>query len=219
MSGHCSKGSSCFFNHDTSTYPCRFYHLEKQCKAGEECRFSHGPIPEGELEDFLKDNLDLLTNMYRSMRLENEPVRQRLSQVLKQFVESKLAGFTDINKQTPTMPQLGKLPQNMPAAYSNYPSPPPTDATQYWQHMPHPNAMWNRQQYSSMPPMMNGHPQFGYGIQQPHPYSYGGPFPNNAYQRGGYPSPMHAPQIPSTVPLSMSHNIINRNYPMGIPQR
>lgn len=75
MNGLCSKGAACFFNHDTTTYPCRFFHLERHCKAGPDCRFSHDPIREEDLDEFLTENLDLLTNMYNSKRLEHEPVR------------------------------------------------------------------------------------------------------------------------------------------------
>ncbi len=59
LGGSCSK-ANCYFNHNTQDYPCRFFHLDKYCKMGNECRFSHAPIPESDVEDFLSDNKTIL---------------------------------------------------------------------------------------------------------------------------------------------------------------
>lgn len=48
--GACQKGDNCVYSHDFSTFPCRYYHLENECR-DRNCRFSHQPItPERKLE-------------------------------------------------------------------------------------------------------------------------------------------------------------------------
>lgn len=74
LSGNCSRGASCFWNHNTNSYPCKFYHLDKCCKMGSECRFSHSMIPEPEVEEFLRDNKEYLLEMYASKKLVGEAV-------------------------------------------------------------------------------------------------------------------------------------------------
>ncbi|KAI8148948.1 hypothetical protein BJV82DRAFT_505571, partial [Fennellomyces sp. T-0311] len=42
--GSCNKGDDCNFLHDLSIEPCRFYHLNALCEAGDHCQYSHKPL-------------------------------------------------------------------------------------------------------------------------------------------------------------------------------
>ena len=47
------EGESCYFSHDLSVVPCKFFHLRGECAAasrGNKCRFSHDPIDAVTLE-------------------------------------------------------------------------------------------------------------------------------------------------------------------------
>ncbi|KAL0479383.1 zinc finger CCCH domain-containing protein [Acrasis kona] len=42
--GACTKGDSCVYSHDTTTFPCKHFHIHNSCRSGDACRFSHQPM-------------------------------------------------------------------------------------------------------------------------------------------------------------------------------
>lgn len=53
LGGLCQKGESCTFSHDFSIWPCRYYHLDGECR-DKKCRFSHQPITEEKRKELMK---------------------------------------------------------------------------------------------------------------------------------------------------------------------
>ncbi|KPM04567.1 hypothetical protein QR98_0030170 [Sarcoptes scabiei] len=55
LQGFCGKGDDCLFMH--SEFPCKFFHTNTKCYAGENCRFSHKPLSD-EMREVLRNYLD-----------------------------------------------------------------------------------------------------------------------------------------------------------------
>lgn len=39
LNGSCIKGEQCVYSHEKSKYPCKYYHLNNNCKYGDNCRY------------------------------------------------------------------------------------------------------------------------------------------------------------------------------------
>lgn len=57
------KGEDCLFMH--GEFPCKFFHTNTECYAGEKCRFSHAPLTE--------DKREILRNYLDSGTLPDDP--------------------------------------------------------------------------------------------------------------------------------------------------
>jgi hypothetical protein len=51
--GACQKGENCIYSHDFSTFPCKYFHLENECR-DKLCRFSHSAISEEKKMELIK---------------------------------------------------------------------------------------------------------------------------------------------------------------------
>lgn len=53
LSGVCQKGESCTYSHDFSKYPCRYFHIDGECR-DKNCKFSHEKINDEQRKELLK---------------------------------------------------------------------------------------------------------------------------------------------------------------------
>ena len=74
LAGACSKDTQCPYSHDTTTYPCRFYHLEGNCGHGKECRFSHEALSNHSYQEFALDNKDYVLKLHKDNKLSLKAV-------------------------------------------------------------------------------------------------------------------------------------------------
>ncbi|KAI5192147.1 hypothetical protein NEMIN01_1840 [Nematocida minor] len=54
----CIRGSNCTFSHDLSKFPCKLFHIKKNCRR-KNCQFSHAPISEEEVKLLVSDGWEL----------------------------------------------------------------------------------------------------------------------------------------------------------------
>lgn len=54
----CIRGSNCTFSHDLSKFPCKLFHIKKNCRR-KNCQFSHAPITEEEVRLLVSDGWEL----------------------------------------------------------------------------------------------------------------------------------------------------------------
>lgn len=52
----CLKGDFCGYSHDTTKFPCKYFHGVGVCNAGNECKFSHVRLTPEEIPRFIQDN-------------------------------------------------------------------------------------------------------------------------------------------------------------------
>ncbi|KAI5180266.1 hypothetical protein NEOKW01_0595 [Nematocida sp. AWRm80] len=54
----CIRGNNCTFSHDLSKFPCKLFHIKKNCRR-KNCQFSHEPISEEEIKQLVSDGWEL----------------------------------------------------------------------------------------------------------------------------------------------------------------
>ncbi|KAI5165869.1 hypothetical protein NEIRO03_0820 [Nematocida sp. AWRm78] len=54
----CIRGSNCTFSHDLSKFPCKLFHIKKNCRR-KNCQFSHAPISDEEVRLLVSDGWEL----------------------------------------------------------------------------------------------------------------------------------------------------------------
>lgn len=54
----CIRASNCTFSHDLSKFPCKLFHIKKNCRR-KNCQFSHAPISEEEVKLLVSDGWEL----------------------------------------------------------------------------------------------------------------------------------------------------------------
>ncbi|KAH9386968.1 uncharacterized protein NEMAJ01_1864 [Nematocida major] len=54
----CIRGSNCTFSHDLSKFPCKLFHIKKNCRR-KNCQFSHAPISDEEVRQLVSDGWEL----------------------------------------------------------------------------------------------------------------------------------------------------------------
>jgi len=54
----CIRGSNCTFSHDLSKFPCKLFHIKKNCRR-KNCPFSHAPISDEEVRLLVSDGWEL----------------------------------------------------------------------------------------------------------------------------------------------------------------
>ncbi|KAI5190636.1 hypothetical protein NECID01_1077 [Nematocida sp. AWRm77] len=54
----CIRGNNCTFSHDLSKFPCKLFHIKKNCRR-KNCLFSHSPISEEEVKLLVSDGWEL----------------------------------------------------------------------------------------------------------------------------------------------------------------
>ncbi|OMJ90709.1 hypothetical protein SteCoe_6883 [Stentor coeruleus] len=52
----CLKGDLCGYSHDTTKFPCKYFHGVGVCNAGNECKFSHVRLTPEEIPKFIQEN-------------------------------------------------------------------------------------------------------------------------------------------------------------------
>ena len=94
------KGDSCYYSHDLSVVPCKFFHLKGECSAavrGTICRFSHAPIDPETLEKLRTAELERikeqkLSEMSNNVASDSQPIYlsapQEASQACKETEKS-----------------------------------------------------------------------------------------------------------------------------------
>lgn len=54
----CIRGNNCTFSHDLSKFPCKLFHIKKNCRR-KNCPFSHAPISEEEVKLLVSEGWEL----------------------------------------------------------------------------------------------------------------------------------------------------------------
>ncbi|OAG31192.1 hypothetical protein NEDG_01605 [Nematocida displodere] len=54
----CIRGSNCTFSHDLAKFPCKLFHIKKNCRR-RNCQFSHAPISEEETQMLVSEGWEL----------------------------------------------------------------------------------------------------------------------------------------------------------------
>lgn len=83
LTGHCHRGPSCHFSHQTKEFPCKYLHATGKCDKGENCIFRHTLMNEAELQKFMKENEDFLWSTLRDTGKTN------LSDIFTNYLEQK----------------------------------------------------------------------------------------------------------------------------------
>lgn len=54
----CIRGNNCTFSHDLTKFPCKLFHLKKNCRR-RNCQFSHAPISSEEIKLLISDGWEV----------------------------------------------------------------------------------------------------------------------------------------------------------------
>ena len=65
LTGCCMKGDFCGYSHDTTKFPCKYFHGVGVCNSGDECKFSHARLSPHEIPKFIQENEIYLTQVQK----------------------------------------------------------------------------------------------------------------------------------------------------------
>ncbi|AFM99245.1 hypothetical protein KMI_02g04100 [Encephalitozoon hellem] len=64
----CKHGDNCTYSHNTSKFPCKAFHIRKNC-IRKDCPFSHEPLSDEAMEEIINEKQETPTSFFKSTLL------------------------------------------------------------------------------------------------------------------------------------------------------
>lgn len=125
LTGNCSKGDDCLYSHNTSNFPCKYFHAVGFCEKGTECRFlsfyfrfSHSRLTDDDIKTFIETNEEFMNELYRHNGTSNmndyyfQYIKEKKSQNIKEYLENLKVPSTAMLPPTTSLLNINQLPNS-----------------------------------------------------------------------------------------------------------